>query len=124
MRRFVSFLVFVPLGLALLLLAIANRTPTLLSLDPLNPSEPLLSVKLPMFVYLFIALILGVVLGGVSTWLSQRRFRKDARRFRREAAAMKSDMARAEMNRAKQGPSGDGGGASNASGLPAIAAPR
>ena len=101
MRRFVNFLVFLPLALVLLLVALANRVPTLLSLDPINPADPVLSVKLPLFVYLFLALIIGVIIGGASTWLSQRRHRKDARRLRRETARMKSDIAKAEIARAK-----------------------
>ena len=108
MRRILNFIVFLPLALILLAVAIANRAPALLSLDPFNPSDPLLSIKLPMFVYLFLALIIGVVLGGASTWLSQARHRRDARRLRRETARMKSDMARAEINRAKQYQAGEG----------------
>lgn len=82
MRRILSIVILVPLTLALVALAVANRHPVSLVLDPFAGS---LEVALPVFALVFAALIVGVVLGGAAVWFSQGRYRKAARRSSREA---------------------------------------
>ena len=40
-------------------------------LDPFRPETPALSLALPFYAYLFVALLIGVLLGGTAMWLSQ-----------------------------------------------------
>ncbi len=84
MRRALSLIVGVPLGILALALAVANRKPITLSLDPFSPDAPGLAVDLPLFAVIFISLILGVIIGGTITWVKQGRFRREAKQARAE----------------------------------------
>ena len=55
-NRFVLIVVFVPLAIILVALAVANRGLVDFTLDPFNPGNPALTLKLPLFVYLFLAI--------------------------------------------------------------------
>jgi len=79
LRRLVSLLIAFPLGVALVAIAISNRQPVQLILDPFKPETPALSVELPFYAYLLGALVIGVALGGTATWLGQSRWRRTAR---------------------------------------------
>lgn len=84
MSRFLSILVGLPLAILAVALAVANRKPVTLSLDPFAPDHPAVSVTLPLFAIIFAAVIVGVIAGGVVTWARQGRYRKEARAARRE----------------------------------------
>ena len=84
MRKFLSALILVPLGLILVVFAVANREFVTLSFDPFNAAAPALSVRLPLFVLLIAAAVLGVIAGGLATWVRQRHWRRSARRSEAE----------------------------------------
>lgn len=92
MSRFLSILVGLPVAILAVALAVANRKPVTLSLDPFAPDHPALSVTLPLFAVIFAAVIVGVIAGGIVTWARQGRYRREARVARRE-------MKRAEAAR-------------------------
>lgn len=84
MRRALSLLVGLPLGILALALAVANRKPITLSLDPFSPQAPAFAVDLPLFAVIFVSLIVGVIIGSAITWVKQGRFRREAKQARRE----------------------------------------
>lgn len=81
-NRFMTIAVFIPLAIVLVALAVANRAPVAFTLDPFNPGNPALTASLPLFVYLFAALALGLVVGSVVTWVRQSKYRRLARQNR------------------------------------------
>ncbi len=85
-RRIVWLLMLVPIAIALLALAVANRHDVRLVLDPFSPSDPSLVLQAPLFLLLFVAVLAGVFVGGVAAWLGQGKWRKTARRRGQEAA--------------------------------------
>lgn len=87
MKRALSVLIGLPLCIIVVALAVANRRPVPVSLDPFSPDTSALTFQVPLFVLIFGALILGVVLGGMASWLGQGRFRREARRARKVAPA-------------------------------------
>lgn len=93
MRKFLSGLVLVPLALMLVVFAVANREFVTLSFDPFNAADPALSVRLPLFVLLIAAAMLGVVAGGFATWVRQRHWRRSARRSEAELRHMRRSPA-------------------------------
>lgn len=94
LKRILTILIAFPAAAALITLAVANRHAVTLVLDPFNPSAPLVSLSLPFYIYLFAALTLGVILGGISTWTSQSHWRRQAR-----AGAMEVRRWRSEADR-------------------------
>ena len=85
MRRLLRYLIAIPIGLLLVTIALANRHAVQLVLDPFRPSNPVISLVLPFYVYLIGALLLGVLIGGAATWRTQARWRRNARRSAAEA---------------------------------------
>ncbi len=85
MTRFLKSLIFIPLAIVMVVLAVANRQDVTLSLDPFSSEQPALLVTAPLFWFLFAAVALGVAIGGVAAWTRQGKWRKEARAKRREA---------------------------------------
>jgi uncharacterized integral membrane protein len=94
-NRFLTIVILVPLAIILIALAVANRGFAPFTIDPFNPGNPALTVSWPLFVYLFIAFAIGLVVGAAATWLKQGRYRKQARRHAEEARGLREEVARA-----------------------------
>jgi uncharacterized integral membrane protein len=77
--------VAVPVAVLLIVFSVANRGPVTMLLDPFSRDNPAVSLTLPFFVFIFGALVLGVLLGGFLVWLSQGRYRKEAKKQALEA---------------------------------------
>lgn len=88
LNRIIVVVILVPVAVVLIALAVANRQLTTFTLDPFNPGNAALTLQLPLFVMLFLALILGMVIGGAAAWLKQGRYRKEARVKRREVQSL------------------------------------
>jgi uncharacterized integral membrane protein len=92
MLRYLKLLLILPVAVVLIGLAVINRGPaTLFYLPPQFGSA---SISLPMFAALFLALMVGVLIGGTAAWLAQGRHRRAERRYRREAERLKADADR------------------------------
>jgi uncharacterized integral membrane protein len=96
MRRFFAWVVLAPLGVVLILLAVANRRTVTLSVDPFSQDAPAYAVDLPLFVAIFVALIVGVLIGGIAVWFGKLRWRLAARRAEREAARLRAERSAAQ----------------------------
>ncbi|MCZ4271992.1 LapA family protein [Maritalea porphyrae] len=100
-KRVVMWLVLVPFGLLLAIFALANRHIVQIGIDPISPQTPFWGpMELPLFVVIYAALLLGVILGGVGSWLEQgkhrraeRQLRRDLNKAQREAAPEKAAKA-------------------------------
>ena len=99
LRRIVWFLVAFPVAILLITLAVANRHGVRLVLDPFRPDEPVISLVLPFYAYLFGALLVGVVIGGAATWMTQARWRRSARRRAAEAQRWQAEADRLRRER-------------------------
>ncbi|THV17254.1 LapA family protein [Rhizobium rhizophilum] len=93
-RKVVGLVVFVPLGVLLIVLAVANRAPVRLALNPFDPADQALSASAPLFVLLILAVMLGVLLGAIVTWFTQGKHRKKARSQSRVAQQWQAEADR------------------------------
>lgn len=91
MKSFFKALVLVPIALAIVLFAVANRAPVRVSFDPISRDAPLFAFDVPLFAVVLAALAVGVLIGGLAAWLAQGKHRKAARRNRREAEVLRSE---------------------------------
>jgi hypothetical protein len=81
----------------LIALAVVNRKPALLVLDPFGGSaHPSFSVEAPFFLFLLGAFALGLVVGGSATWLGQGKWRRTARAQSHEAREWRHKADRLE----------------------------
>jgi uncharacterized integral membrane protein len=90
-RKTVAAIVLIPLAILIVLLALANRQRVTISFDPFLWEKPALAVTLPLFVIILLALLAGVVIGGVAAWLRQRKWRRTARHAQAEAAHLRAE---------------------------------
>lgn len=99
MNRFLIIVVFIPVAVVLVALAVANRGAVPFTIDPFNPGSPGLTVHWPLFAYLFVALGLGLMLGSAATWFRQGRYRKAARERASEVRALRDQAMRTAPDR-------------------------
>jgi uncharacterized integral membrane protein len=93
LNRILLVVIVVPVAVVLVALAVANRTAVAFTLDPFNPGNPSLTLQLPLFVMLFLALGLGLLIGSFATWWKQGRYRKDARAKAREVQSLMQEIS-------------------------------
>ena len=95
-RKLILALVVVPLGVVLIALAVVNRKSAVLILDPFGDTEPSLSLEAPFFLFLLGAFTIGLLVGGIASWLNQGKWRRTAREGLREARDWRRQADRLE----------------------------
>jgi uncharacterized integral membrane protein len=93
MRKFLTALVVIPLGIFFVIFAVANRHLVTVSFDPFNSVTPTVAITLPLFVVIIAVAMLGVLAGGMATWFRQGRFRRAARQSEAEARRAQTQLA-------------------------------
>ena len=93
MVQFLKALILLPIAVAVVLLAVGNRAPVTLSFDPFS-REPLFTATLPLFAVIFLAVMLGVLIGGIAAWFAQAKHRRQKRNYRREARHLRDETER------------------------------
>lgn len=78
-NRFFGALVFWPLAIIVVAIAVANRNSVRLSFDPFNVTSPAVAFDVPLIAVIMGAALIGLVLGGWSSYLAQAPARKAAR---------------------------------------------
>lgn len=92
-RKAFNILILAPLAIVLIVLSVANRHIVPLALNPFRPDDSLLRIEAPFFVFLFAALILGMLLGALVTWFAQGKHRRRARMLRDESQKWQQQAA-------------------------------
>ena len=94
-RKLLRWLVFAPLALLLVLFLFANRHPVALSFDPFSTVAPMLATPpAPLWLWLGLAILLGMALGAAAVFPGVMRAKRQARRARKEIAALKAEQSR------------------------------
>lgn len=91
MIRFFYALILFVVGCLLVAFGIANRHPVTFIADPFIDEKMALSFQAPLSLFLFVALFAGVLVGWMTAWLGQGRWRKEARTTHKEAALWKRE---------------------------------
>ncbi len=111
LRKIVTILILVPIAVAFLMFAVANRQIVTVSLDPFGAPEPAYSIRMPLFLLIFVFLIAGVLLGGIAAWLRQARHRRASRALRSDLAGLRREIEtlnnRFEVERETRDPGGN-----------------
>ena len=102
MRRFLRWVVGVPIVILVVGFAIANRRWVTLSLDPFSQEAPSVYLDLPLWLLFFAGILVGLIVGWSASWLAQGKWRKAARDSRAEVQTLQSELA--ELRRAAPPP--------------------
>ncbi len=100
MKQFVKLLFLVLLALPAIALLVANRHDVIVYLDPFaGPAPEGTQITVRLFIVIGVSIMVGVIFGGVATYLEQGRHRRAARRARREVVSLRADVARLSVPR-------------------------
>ena len=107
-------LVLIPFG-------VANRHAVPVTFDPFGQLNSTFAFDVPLALLLFVALMVGLVLGGLASWMTQGRWRRTARVKSREAFQWKAEADRLARERDASvlgGTSGVSGAAASLAAMP------
>jgi uncharacterized integral membrane protein len=93
MRKFLTALIVIPLGLLFVVFAVANRHFVTVSFDPFNSRDPSVATAMPLFALIIVVAILGVLAGGIATWFRQGYWRRAARQHEADARQARAELA-------------------------------
>lgn len=82
--KLTTWIAVLPVAVITIWFALANRSFVTFSLDPLNAADGSWSVRIPLFIVVFIGILAGMLAGGAIVWWGQGRWRREARARRRE----------------------------------------
>jgi uncharacterized integral membrane protein len=80
-RKIITAIIVIPLLIVVVGFAVANRQVVTVSFDPFSSVNPAYAVTLPLFIIIFVLLIIGVIIGGAAAWMRQASWRRSARRL-------------------------------------------
>jgi uncharacterized integral membrane protein len=90
--KIVTALIVVPLAVIIIAFAVANRQMVTVSFDPTSSTNPAYAATVPLFVLIFIVIIVGVVIGGAAAWLRQSPWRRTARKLDADVRALHDEL--------------------------------
>ncbi len=93
--RYIRYSILAILGIMLITVAVANRSPLTLRLLPEEMSGLLgfsWQITLPTFIILLIAVCFGVVLGFVWEWIREHKHRAEAATERKKRESLEKEM--------------------------------
>ncbi len=90
-RKFVFWIIGIPVAGAVIALSVANRHVVTFSLDPTTKGTPFLAFEVPLYLLLFACVFIGLFLGWGVTWAGQHKWRAKAARKGREASILKQE---------------------------------
>ncbi|WP_438273728.1 DUF1049 domain-containing protein [Nitrobacter sp.] len=93
MRKFLTGLIVIPLGVLFIVFAFANRHPVTVTFDPFDANDRMATVTLPLFILIIAVAIFGVVAGSVATRFGQRRWRHKVRQYEADAREARMELA-------------------------------
>ena len=91
-HKIVTTVIVVPLAAIIIAFAIANRQLVTVSFDPFSTVNPAYAATLPLFIMIFVLVILGVVVGGAAAWLRQSKWRRTARKLDAEVRTLQQEL--------------------------------
>ena len=91
MKRFLSVVILFIVGCLLVAFGVANRHAVTFIVDPFIYEKMALSFRAPLSLFLFVALFAGVIVGWLTAWVGQGRWRKRARETHKEATIWKRE---------------------------------
>lgn len=95
MAKIFKLLIVLPIAAVIVAFAIANRQSVTVSFDPFSdPAASSAVITAPLFLLLFLVLVVGVFLGGIAHWVSQGANRRRARTTRDEAERWRDEARR------------------------------
>ncbi|MBL4806782.1 MAG: LapA family protein [Rhodobacteraceae bacterium] len=99
---FLRYLILAVFMTVLVLLAIANRDPVIVSLLPSDIEiAKNFQIELPLFAIIFAAIVVGLVLGYLMEYFREHKYRRKAAQKNREAAKLSAEVVQLKKESGK-----------------------
>ncbi len=95
-KHFYRWVFVLPASVIAVIVAVANRHAATFVFDPFSPDAPALSIELPLFVIVFGAVFIGILIGGGVAWRSGTGVRRKARTYRRQVRGLEKERDAAQ----------------------------
>ncbi len=100
--RYIRYIILAVFMIALVSLALANRSPVMVALLPEGlPMAANFQIELPLFAIIFASILVGLVLGYVLEFFREHKYRKKAAVKNREAAQLSAQVAQLKKESGK-----------------------
>ncbi len=109
-RKIVTAVIVIPLAVIIVAFAVANRQTVTVSFDPLSSASPAYAATMPLFVLIFVLVILGVIIGGVAAWFRQGKWRRLARRLEGDVRDLHAEIEALRRHEHASAPADTGAG--------------
>ena len=109
-RKIVTAVIVIPLAVIIVAFAVANRQTVTVSFDPLSSASPAYAATMPLFVLIFVLVILGVIIGGVAAWFRQGKWRRLARRLESDVRDLHAEIEALRRHEHASAPADTGAG--------------
>ena len=96
MHKFISWIISIPLALVIIIFSLVNRGAVTVDFWPLPAA-----IDIPLFALILIALMVGILWGGMAAWLAAGRSRKRARELNRRAETAEMEIRHLEERNAR-----------------------
>lgn len=105
MKTALKAIFLIPIALVAIIFAVANREIVTISFDPFNSVNPAFALSAPMFLTIILMVMLGVLIGGIATWLTQSGVRRSLRQSSAEAERLRRELqeTRLELDLQRRG---------------------
>ena len=81
-----KWLILLPILAIVAMIGVANDQLVTMRLNPFEPEDAALSIQMALYMFAFLAFVLGALAGALAMWNGQRKWRRRAREKREEAA--------------------------------------
>ena len=92
LRKIITAIIVIPLAAVIIAFAVANRQAVTVSFDPFSATSPAYAATLPLFILIFVLVILGVIIGGIAAWIRQSKWRRIARKLDADVRALHDEL--------------------------------
>ncbi len=93
-RRIFNWIAGVPLAVAAIVFAVANRQWITVSFDPFNRDAPFAAITMPLWVMFFCGIFVGLIAGWIAAWFAQGKWRKAAKEARIDLVRVQNEHER------------------------------
>lgn len=91
LKRIFNWIVGLPVTIAAVAFAVANRQWVVVSFDPFSRDAPFASIGMPQWVLFFCGIFAGLIAGWVAAWFAHGKWRRAAREARIELARAQNE---------------------------------
>ena len=94
MKTILKLLLLLPVAVVVIVFTTSNRHDVKVVADPSGMVFPGIHVEAPLYIVVLVSMIVGVLIGGIASWMKQGKHRKAARVARADSRKLEAETER------------------------------